>query len=129
MSKILHCPQTKNKKRTSLRLPKSMRNDIISILLKTGKSTKDVSAWISEAIINLEKDKNYHEIVAEELLDRGENIARPLSLSTEANEKLHVMKENIINKNHSVKTNTDINSKIIKCVYTLTLFLFHIIFS
>lgn len=94
-----------------------MRSDIVSLLLKTGKSTRDFSAWISEAIINLEKDKNYHKIVAEEFLDRGENFSKPISLSSVANEKLHIMKENIIKKS-SIKTNTDINSKIIRTAIT-----------
>ena len=98
MPKLFRCPTQQNKKRTSVRLPKNMYLDIISVLLKTGKSTRDFSAWISEAIINLEKDNNHNEIIAEELLDRGENISKPVSLSIVANEKLRIMKDKIIQK-------------------------------
>ena len=69
-----------------------MYRDIISILLQTGKSTRDFSSWISNSVINLEKDNNYQDIVVEELLDRGGNISKPISLSVAANEALHIIK-------------------------------------
>lgn len=115
MPKPFSYPVQQNKKRISLRIPKSMHADIISTVLKTGKSTRDFSAWVSEAIINLSNDPNYHEIVIEELLDRGDNISRPISLSPAASKKLTEMKENIMKK---YNFSSDINSKIIRTAVT-----------
>ena len=115
MPKPFSYPVQQNKQRVSLRITKSMHADIISILLKKGKSTRDFSAWISEALINLSNDSNYHEIVIEELLDRGDNISRPISLSSEASKKLLEMKENIMKK---YNFESDINSKIIRTAIT-----------
>ena len=116
MLKLFNCPTQPNKKRTSVWLPKNMYRDIISILLQTGKSTRDFSSWISNSVINLEKDNNYQDIVVEELLDRGGNISKPISLSVAANEALHIIKNTIIKKHFSF--NADINSKIIRTAIT-----------
>ena len=112
--------ESNNRKRISVRIPESMYKDMLAVFLRDGVSARNLSTWVSDAIIKLKSQKNFIEIIEEEWIDKGNNISRPISLTPEA--------ANIFSEIYGIyckqaKGSVEIKSKIVRTAITQRLIL------
>lgn len=93
----------KSVQRASIRMPKKMHEEIVSILKRERKSSYYKGKWISQAIIDLFNIEEYIDLIDEEWIDRTNNIAVQVVLSEEAkialNKMIAAVKERGIERN------------------------------
>lgn len=115
MTKIFSPPDDIKKKRVSVRMHKEMHKAILACLMDHGISSRAISSWVSEAIVQLQTDASFCDIIAEEWFDKGNSVARPITLSAQAADALEKINANVRCR---LKTGPDINSKIIRTAIT-----------
>ena len=104
-----------DKKRISIRIPKEMYKSVLAIFAKKGFSSRNLSSWVSTSIVRLNKQTDFSSIIAEEWLDKGQNISRPITLTAEAEialEKMNAMYRCLF------QVSAEINSKIVRTAIT-----------
>jgi|JI9StandDraft_1071089.scaffolds.fasta_scaffold03170_8 hypothetical protein len=115
MTRIFLPPDDQKKKRIAVRMPKEMHKSILQCLMEKGLSARSISSWVSESILDLMRDNSYCEIIAEEWLDKGDCLSRPLTISSQAYNALEKINAMVRCKLHM---GPDINSKIIRASIT-----------